>query len=814
MSSETQVYNLVSGSATGTGWAAYGDATLQTGDVISVTTSDTDTNDINAILTAPFPVTSGKSYTLTADVKATANFGANATGMVSLSVGIISVTGIKLATDWSHVSVELTPSKDASDARVAFLAASSDGSPASLYVRDLMLVEGTTPAAWAPAEGESLAGGGALMSANLLDGVTPKLMSGTTKEGGVWHHAARPSADSHDDWLGFGIGDQPALSENQLFHVGISARAASASAAALRLAVSYVDAAGNSNRAVSDPIEVGASWARTDSVVVVPSGMTPTGLYVEAWGALPETWMASPTLSYTTQPGTNVIGNMGSGDGFEVGDGGEVSIPSRVSYWPYCQRALSADRTMYVSGLVSTEGAGGGKVTLGVSYRDSAGNTKYAIEEFGVSGQFAQVGGKVVVPSGAILVGAVVMAVDGSPVVHVTSLALYDGDRTPAAKPSPTFGPSYWNRRIALTRYRFAVVSRASGMEIDPDLPVVHGGTITRNDDTRIKESAEVELMDSYDFGPNLVRVFLDAEWDDGATVEVPLGTFIPVVPSRSVSNGRSKHSVKMYGRLQELLDDSFSSPVTVPSGTNAVAYAASVCRGVGLEVIADASDYVTTNVRMYGVGADQNNSEVGTTKLDCVNDLLSLAGFRAAMTDEMGRVLLRRYRDPADMPIAWSFVEGPSAKFVGEFDEERDYTSAANHVVVRYGSLKDGTGKVVVGEAWDTDPASDLSTVRRGRTITSAYTYQDLPEGKTDAEMTAYANARAKTLLATAQSIIRRETFTHAYAPVCINQAISIDFPTGGVSGRFQVRTQTIRLVGGCPIQCEARIFRRRVNG
>lgn len=160
MSGETQAHNLISGSATGTGWAVYGDATLQTGDVISVTTSDTSLDDINTIVTTPFQVASGKSYTLTADVKKTANFDGSATGMISLSIGIISITGIELATDWSHVSVELTPSKDASDARVAFLAKSSDGSPASLYVRDLMLVEGTTPAAWAPAEGEELAGGG------------------------------------------------------------------------------------------------------------------------------------------------------------------------------------------------------------------------------------------------------------------------------------------------------------------------------------------------------------------------------------------------------------------------------------------------------------------------------------------------------------------------------------------------------------------------------------------------------------------------------------------------------------------------------
>lgn len=376
------------------------------------------------------------------------------------------------------------------------------------------------------------------------------------------------------------------------------------------------------------------------------------------------------------------------------------------------------------------------------------------------------------------------------------------------------FDSSHWNRRIAFTRYRFAVVSRSTGMEIDPDLPVVHGGTITRNDDTRIKESAEVELLEPYDFGPNLVRVFLDAEWDDGASVEVPLGTFLPVVPSRSVSGRTSKRSVKMYGRLQELMDDSFPAPVTVPSGTNAVSYAASVCRDAGLEVVSDASDYATTNVRAYGIGAKQNNSEVGTTKLDCVNDLLSIAGFRAAYTDVMGRVRLERYLDPGDIAPSWEFEEGLNARFERDMTEEFDYTTAANHVVVRYGSLEDGDGRVIVGEAWDNDPASELSTASRGRTITNAYTYSELPPGDSDSEMRDYADRRAESLLRTAQSVIRRVTFTHAYAPVKVNDTLSLSYATGDINGKFQVRTQTLRLVGGCPIECEARIFRRRVNG
>ena len=373
---------------------------------------------------------------------------------------------------------------------------------------------------------------------------------------------------------------------------------------------------------------------------------------------------------------------------------------------------------------------------------------------------------------------------------------------------------STWNRRISRTSYRFVRVSRATGNETGL-ISVLSGGTITRNDDTRIKESAEAEMVSDYDFGPDLVRIYLVAEWEGGERAEVPLGTFVPVAPSRDVTAGFSRYTLRMYGRLQELLDDKFASPVTVDPGSDAVAVARGVCEAQGLSVVAESSDYRTTNPRSYGVGAQQANSEVGDTKLDMVNDLLSLAGFRAATTDEMGRVVLSRYRDPSDVSPSWEFREGPSAKFERDMAEERDYATAANHVVVRYGSMgDDGAGGVVVGEAYDTDPASELSTASRGRVITASYEYDELPPGKTAEEMQAYADARAEALLATAQSVIRRVTLTHAYAPVRVNDVVELDYPSGGVSGRFQVRTQTLTLTGGCPTECEARMYRRRRNG
>ena len=364
-----------------------------------------------------------------------------------------------------------------------------------------------------------------------------------------------------------------------------------------------------------------------------------------------------------------------------------------------------------------------------------------------------------------------------------------------------------WGERLASTRYRFMRVSRRTGNETEV-IRALKGGTVTRNDDTRIKESAEASLVESYDFGPDLVRIHIDAVTVSGKQLTDVLGTFLPVIPSRTIEGATSTHSLKMCGRLQELLDDKFATPYEVAKGSDAVSVAKSMCEAAGLTVVADQSDFRTTNTRYYGVGVNQENSDTGDTKLDAINDLLTLADFRGAWTDKMGVVHLSKYYDPADIAESWQFVEGPTARFETSMGEEYDYTDAANHVVVRYGSEDDTP---IVAEAWDTDPDSPLSTVSRGRTITRSYTYNELPQGESAADKQDYADKRAATLLKTAQSVIRRVTVTTAYTPTKLNDTATLRFPTGGVDGKYQIRTQTLSLLGGCPTQVEFRQFRRR---
>lgn len=365
---------------------------------------------------------------------------------------------------------------------------------------------------------------------------------------------------------------------------------------------------------------------------------------------------------------------------------------------------------------------------------------------------------------------------------------------------------NYWEEPILKTSYRYVQIDRSTGNEVGL-LPMLKGGTITRNDDTTIKETAQVECVGKFSIGADLVRIYMTAEWMDGHTEDVCLGTFLPVAPTRSVKPGYSTSTVKMYGRLQELADDGFAYPVSIEPGTNAVAAAKGVIEGNGLTVYADDSDFVTTEARSYGIGVVSNaedNSD--TSKMGMINSLLDLANFRAAKTNVYGNVILEKYVSLENQGITWEFREGASAKFEGELSEERDTTSTANHVVVRYGTTEES----ITGEAWDTDPASEFSTVSRERTITKAYEYNELPSGKTTEEKTAYANKRAATLLKTAQAVIHRVTITHAYAPININEAVTFDYPSGDISGKFEVRTMTLSLTGGCPTTTELRRYNR----
>lgn len=134
------------------------------------------------------------------------------------------------------------------------------------------------------------------MSANLLDGLAPTLLSGTTESEGTYHHA---ESEGEKDIIAWELPGQAALETNQTVHLGLSLRGASANASDLHMVVAYVDGAGSRNWAWGEAMPVGTSWGRAEATVVIPSGMTMTWLTVSTRepAKVPEVWMAAPVLS-------------------------------------------------------------------------------------------------------------------------------------------------------------------------------------------------------------------------------------------------------------------------------------------------------------------------------------------------------------------------------------------------------------------------------------------------------------------------------------------------------------------------------------
>lgn len=217
------------------------------------------------------------------------------------------------------------------------------------------------------------------MSTNLLGGLTLKLVNGTTAESeGTWHHAARTEADGHKDWLIWYLPDQAALETNQTYHVGLSTRGASANDTSLHATIGYKDAAGNVNWANSDPLPIGTSWGRAEATIVVPSGMTPFGLYVAAYGTCPETWMTAAILSY----GSPVTLAMAQASAANVDDGKSPTVAVSKSGTVTTITVHNADGSTTTqkvndgtNGTPGAKGADGKTTYLHVKYSNDNGAT-------------------------------------------------------------------------------------------------------------------------------------------------------------------------------------------------------------------------------------------------------------------------------------------------------------------------------------------------------------------------------------------------------------------------------------------------------
>lgn len=340
-----------------------------------------------------------------------------------------------------------------------------------------------------------------------------------------------------------------------------------------------------------------------------------------------------------------------------------------------------------------------------------------------------------------------------------------------------------WNAVDLQTDYRYVVVDRTTWAELR-ELADITGGSISRKYLSTLKEGATLDYQNTASIlgvGNDYVRIYLDATDGDG-TESVALGTFMVSTPQQIESDLGTSGTATLYSLLQIAQDEGLAEVLTIPSGTDVVAYAESLLAARGLNVQVQNASTVTT--------AQDIVFDTSNTVLDVVIWCTQAAGFGTPLIDGYGNILLQKYTDPTlNAPIVT--YDGDSKVLFPEYTHELDTFSMPNKVIV----VCSTPDSVVTGSATNNDPASPYSTATRGRTITATYDVDNITTST-------QADEKAAALLRNL-SLVESVEVEHLYNDTHLQDVFAIYD-----KGSYAIVNQDITLEPGCPVKDRGRRF------
>lgn len=238
-----------------------------------------------------------------------------------------------------------------------------------------------------------------------------------------------------------------------------------------------------------------------------------------------------------------------------------------------------------------------------------------------------------------------------------------------------------------------------------------------------IKRTATFNIRDDggIDFLNDRIQPFARLLMPDGGYAEWPQGIFLLSSPERKEQNSLIYRDVEAYDGLQVLTDDKFEDRYTVTSGTNYITAIQTILTGAGITKMNLES---TTSTLTSTLDWDP-----GTTKLAVINSLLDSLNYISLYVDENGFYTSRKYVAPSDRSIEYTYSDDEASVIYNGLVDKLDLFGVANKFV-RYTSSADEAS--LISTYTNTNAASPLSTVSRGRTIVDYDTVDDIADQAT----------------------------------------------------------------------------------
>lgn len=236
--------------------------------------------------------------------------------------------------------------------------------------------------------------------------------------------------------------------------------------------------------------------------------------------------------------------------------------------------------------------------------------------------------------------------------------------------------------------------------------------------------------------------------------MEWPLGVFIPSTPGHNWKDTGHTEKVQLYDKLQILDQDKLAQTYGISAGSSIQ----SEIQGI---IPADELQMDDTNEK---ASADIV-WDVGTSKLEMVNDLLSSINYFSVWVDGDGQYRCQNYLEPQDRSVTWEFKDDYEGIYDSAFKHQQDLFDIPNKVVEI--TSPDENENVWIATAVNVNPNSPSSYGNRGRWITKV---DQGVEASSQSVLQARANRRLRDLTNPAATL----EIKHALIPMTLNDLVT----------------------------------------
>lgn len=268
--------------------------------------------------------------------------------------------------------------------------------------------------------------------------------------------------------------------------------------------------------------------------------------------------------------------------------------------------------------------------------------------------------------------------------------------------------------------FRYDLLSRYGVKIGEIQTPTYSSNLINFNSKAKIKRTGRFNITESealdIDYLNDYINPVMLLHLPDGSVAEWSLGVFMMSSPLRTHRNASVVRDIEAYDKTLIAYDDKLTSRYILARGSVYTDVINTLLDGLGIWQKRITPSAATTQM--------VKEWEIGTPKLDIINQLLSEINYNSLWADAAGFFRSDPYIFPDDRSVDFIYRTDRKSIILDESKVELDLFSVPNKWVV----VASNPDRAVLKSSYTNEmPASKTSTVSRGRTIVEYVQVDDI---------------------------------------------------------------------------------------